>query len=89
MIRLIPRIEVHARYRSPLRLGDEITVKLELDEARSRGLRYRFEIYNETTGKNAVEGYIAFACVEKEDGGIRAVECPKELIDIWLGTRAS
>ncbi|MEM0471854.1 MAG: acyl-CoA thioesterase [Desulfurococcaceae archaeon] len=86
--RLIPRIEVHARYRSPLRWGDEIRVRLELDEARSRGLRYKFEIYNETTGKHAAEGYVAFACVEKEDNGIRAVECPKELINLWMETKA-
>ncbi|MEM4971498.1 MAG: hotdog domain-containing protein, partial [Sulfolobales archaeon] len=47
--RMLPRIEVHARFRSPLRWGDEISVRLELDEARTRGLRYRFEIINITT----------------------------------------
>ncbi len=85
--RMLPRVEVHARFRSPLRWGDEIRVRLGLDEARSRGLRYRFEIFNESLGRSAVEGYVAFACVEEGDG-LRVVECPKELIDLWLGLRA-
>ena len=85
--RMLPRIEVHARFRSPLRWGDEILVRLELDEARSRGLRYRFEIINFTTGSNAAEGYIVLACVEQEGGSIRAVQCPKELIDVWNSTK--
>ena len=84
---MLPRIEVHARFRSPLRWGDEILVRLELDEARSRGLRYRFEIINLTTGSNAAEGYIVLACVEQEGGSIRAVQCPKELIDVWNSTK--
>lgn len=85
---ILPRIEVHARFRSPLRWGDEIIVRLELDEARNRGLRYRFEVINETTRTLAVEGYVAIACVERrEDGSLQATQCPRELIDVWRSTK--
>lgn len=87
--KMLPRVEVHARYMSPLRWGDEIEVELSLDEARRRGLRYRFEIINITTNRKAAEGYIAFACVEKKNGEIEATECPKELIEIWKNTEKS
>jgi len=84
--RTLPRVEVHARFKSVLRWGDEILVKLELEEARTRGLRYRFEIYNISAGAQAAEGYIAFACIEHREP-IRAVPCPRELIEVWESTR--
>ncbi len=82
----LPRIEAHIRYRAPLRRGDVARVVLTLDEARRRAVRYRFEIYNDSTGRLAAEGYIAAACVEFSGGEPRAVECPEELYRAWRGT---
>jgi acyl-CoA thioester hydrolase len=83
----LPRIEVYARFRSPLRWGDEISVRLELEEARTRGLRYRFEIFNITMNSLAAEGYIAFACIERGEGSLRAMPCSRKLIEAWESTK--
>lgn len=79
----LPRVEVHVRYRSPLRWGDKASIELKLEEARRRGLRYGFKIHNLTTGRLAAEGYIAVACVDASGGEIRARECPEELFEAW------
>lgn len=79
--------EVYARFKNPLRWGDEVLVRLKLEEARTRGLRYRFEIVNLTTNNLAAEGYITLACIEHERGSLKAVPCPEELIEIWKSTK--
>ena len=79
----LPRIEVHVRYRAPLRWGDLAKIELKLEEARRRGLRYGFKIYNVSINKLAAEGYIAVACVKKSEGSIAPTECPEELFEAW------
>lgn len=83
---MAPRRELCITYTAPLRRGDEATVELWLDEARTRAIRYRFRIINETLGKISAEGYLAFTCVTTESGQLKAVECPKELIETWKKT---
>lgn len=81
----IPRIEVYAKYLSPLRWGDVAVVSIELTEENERKMRYDFTIFNETTNKPAVKGYVAFACVDLEE--FRSVKCPEELVKAWRSTK--
>ncbi len=84
----MPRIEVFIKYESPIRRGDPIRVELELEEARTRAIRYRFRVFNEASGREAAHGYIAAACVELSNGELRAVKCPQEIINAWNNTRS-
>ena len=61
-------------------------VELRLDEVRARAVRYRFRIINETTGKNAAEGYLVFTCIDNKGGELRTVPCPEELVNAWKRT---
>jgi len=83
----MPRIEAFIKYESPIHRGDSIRVELELEEARTRAIRYRFRVFNETSGKEAAHGYIAAACVELSNAELRAVKCPQEIINAWSNTR--
>lgn len=83
---IAPRRELFISYTSPLRRGDEVEVELWLDEARTRAIRYRFRIINITTSRVAAEGYLVFTCISNESGELRAIECPKELINTWKRT---
>ncbi|MEM1615076.1 MAG: thioesterase family protein [Pyrobaculum sp.] len=79
----LPRREVFASFLSPLRRGDEVAVRIWADEVRRRAVRYRFEIFNVTTGRKAAEGYVVGVCVEENEGELRAVECPEEFLRLW------
>jgi acyl-CoA thioester hydrolase len=79
--------EVYAKFKSPLRWNDEVSVRVELEESRTRGLKYRFEIVNITTNSLAAEGYIVLVCTKDEGGSLKATPCPKELIEVWKSTK--
>lgn len=84
--RSLPRVELRARFRKPLRWGDTVRVVLRAEELRTRGLRYRFEIYNETLGALAAEGSLAYACAESDGQGLKAAPCPEDLLEAWRKT---
>ncbi|GGP20641.1 thioesterase [Thermocladium modestius] len=79
----MPRIEAFIRYESPIRRGDSISVELSLEEARTRAVRYGFNIFNDSTGIRAAYGHVAAACVEMSEGTMRAIKCPREVIEAW------
>jgi acyl-CoA thioester hydrolase len=79
----LPRIEIYVRYRSPLRWGDRARVSLWLEEARRRGMRYGFKIYNVSTSMLSAEGYVVVACVRSDNRSLSLIECPEELFDAW------
>mgnify|MGYP001773349371 CR=1 FL=1 len=84
----MPRIEVFIRYESPIRRGDSIRVELSLEEARTRAVRYGFNIFNDSAGIRAAYGHVAAACVEISEGKMRAIKCPQEVIEAWTKTRS-
>jgi acyl-CoA thioester hydrolase len=51
----LPVIEAECRYRLPLRYDDELTVRTWVEEFRSRGMTFRYEVLNED-GEIAGEG---------------------------------
>ena len=52
--------EVEARYRTPARYGDRVTVRTKLESLRSRSLSMTYEVYNADNGALLVTGRTEF-----------------------------
>ena len=74
----IPRVESHCRYISPCRYNDVISVKMKIDEVKTRSFRESFLVDNLTTRKRAADGYLV--CVTASLDLTRAVPIPKKLV---------
>lgn len=55
--------EVHARYASPARYAEQLTARCWIDELKTRGLTFAYEIVNAETGKVNVTGYSRHVCI--------------------------
>ena len=74
-----PRVSATFDYRSPLHFEDEFDVTVRLTEVGSRSLKYEHTI---TRGDVAIgSGRMATVCTRKEDGAMRAVEIPSEIVE--------
>jgi acyl-CoA thioester hydrolase len=74
----IPRVESHCRYISPCRYNDVISVRMKLDEVKTRSFKESFVVSNMTTRKRAAEGYLV--CVTTSLDLKKAVPLPKKLL---------
>jgi YbgC/YbaW family acyl-CoA thioester hydrolase len=74
-----PRVAAAFDYKSPLRFEDEFVVTVRIDEITRRSIRYGFTI---TCGDTPVgTGTMTAVCTKKEDGQLRAVELPPDVIN--------
>jgi len=71
--------EVHARYIAPTRYAQRITAKCWVEELKSRGVTFGYEIVDATTGQVCVTGYSKHICIN-HDG--KVVRLPAK----WLNT---
>lgn len=55
--------EVHARYHVPTRYAQEITARCWVEELKSRGLTFGYEIVDAHTGQVCVNGYSKHVCI--------------------------
>jgi len=79
-----PRVAAAFDYKSPLRFEDEFDVAVRIDEITRRSIRYGFTI---TCGDTHVgTGTMTAVCTKKENGQLRAVELPADVIS---GLRAA
>ena len=75
-----PRVAASLEYRSPARLGDELTIELRVARKGTRSLTYAFEV--SVAGRPVASGRMTSVCCVMDDpGGIRAVPIPAELAD--------
>lgn len=58
--------EVQARYRVPTRYAQAITVRCWVQEARSRGLTFAYEVVDAESGTLCVTGYSKHVCINHE-----------------------
>ena len=72
-----PRVNATCDYRRPARFGDELTVRVSIEEVRTRSARYGFEFFVE--GESIATGSLTAAHVELADGEIKAVPIPDDL----------
>ena len=74
-----PRVAAAFDYKSPLRFEDEFDVTVCIAEITRRSIRYGFIV---TRGDTLVgTGTMTAVCTKKEDGQLRAVDLPADVID--------
>jgi YbgC/YbaW family acyl-CoA thioester hydrolase len=73
-----PRVSASFDYKSPLRFEDEFDVVVQIADTTRRSIRYAFTI---TLGNALVgTGTMTAVCTMKEDGHLRAVDLPQDVI---------
>ena len=77
----LPISEVHARFIAPARYGDLVRVRTWVEEARSRGLTFAYEVVKGETGQTLVRGWTKHVCVDVE-GRVRTIPLKlREVLD--------
>lgn len=65
--------EVHVRFHKPARYEDLIIVRTWIDEIKSRGMTFCYEVVNADSGELLVTGNTNHICVSQHDGKIARV----------------
>ena len=74
-----PRVAASFEYKRPLRFEDEFEVTVTIAELTRRSIRYGFTI---TTGGTLVgTGSMTAVCTRKENGELRAIDLPPDVIE--------
>lgn len=68
----LPVTELGVKYLAPARFGDIITVRTEVEAARSRSIIFRYEIVKEETKELLATGYTKHICIDKA-GRVRVI----------------
>jgi acyl-CoA thioester hydrolase len=74
-----PRVAAAFDYKSPLRFEDEFDVAIRIAEITRRSIRYACTITRENTLVGT--GTMTAVCTRKEDGQLRAVDLPSDVIE--------
>jgi YbgC/YbaW family acyl-CoA thioester hydrolase len=73
-----PRVSASFEYRSPLRFEDEFEISVRIGNVTRRSLQYEFTVMRGTVLVG--NGLITAVSTAKEDGRLRAVELPQEMV---------
>jgi acyl-CoA thioester hydrolase len=77
-----PRVHAECDYFKPLRFEDLVEVHMLVKERKSKSLVFVFRFYRlNGTREEVARGSLTVVCVAHQNGGMRAVEMPKELAD--------
>ena len=68
----MPRTSVQSRFRSPARLGDELTVSVGVSQLTDRRIEYAFDIHEHGTDRLICEASYRVACVDRATFAPRA-----------------
>ena len=63
---MLPVVEAHCRYKSPLYYDDEIVIETTITKLSRVSVEFSCKVINKTTGKLAAEGYTKHAFVDSE-----------------------
>jgi acyl-CoA thioester hydrolase len=66
----LPVTELDARFLAPARYGDLVTVRTWVEEARSRGVTFAYEVIMKETRQTLATGHTRHICIDRE-GQIR------------------
>ena len=58
--------EVTARFHAPARYGHAVTVRAWMEETRSRGFTFRYEVRHADTGRRLVTGRTRHLCLDRQ-----------------------
>lgn len=81
----LPRVETHANFVSPIRVGSAIRVRIDPLFKGDKAVRYDFEIVDDETGKRLASGYMTAVCVDR--AAFKAAPIPREIVDLLSGAR--
>jgi acyl-CoA thioester hydrolase len=73
-----PRVAASFDYKSPLRFEDEFQVAVRIEELTRRSIRYEFTITRDDVLVGT--GSMTAVCTKKENGQLRAVDLPADVI---------
>jgi acyl-CoA thioester hydrolase len=73
---MLPRVEVHCQYKAACRFDEQIDVTLRVREVEEKTITYNFQIFRQSDGKLAAEGYVKCIAVNSE---WKAVPLPPEI----------
>jgi acyl-CoA thioester hydrolase len=78
-----PRVRAECEYMKPLRFEDEVEIRMQVVEKRSKSLRYRFVFrkLNATPADEVARGELTVVCVTHEMGVMKAATIPREIAD--------
>jgi acyl-CoA thioester hydrolase len=78
-----PRVRAECEYLKPLRFEDEVEIKMQVIEKRSKSLRYRFIFrkLNEPAPMEVARGELTVVCVTHAGGGMKAAAIPCEIAE--------
>ena len=74
-----PRVSATCDFRKPARNDDVLTIRVSLQEIRTRSVRYGFRFFIDVNDPPIATGSIVAVCVKFEDGGIAAVPIPEQI----------
>lgn len=83
----MPRTSLNCRFRSPARLGDEISVGIGVAEVTERRIGYAFDVRERGTGRLIIEASYRVACVDSSTFAPRAF--PEALVALLAPARSA
>ena len=83
----MPRTSMNCRFRSPARLGDEISVGIGVAEVTDRRIGYAFDIRERGTGRLILDAAYRVACVDSKTFAPRAF--PDALVALLAPARCA
>jgi 4-hydroxybenzoyl-CoA thioesterase len=81
----MPRVEVFAKFSTPIRHGAAIRVRLRPKIQGEKAIRYDFEILDDATDEALAAGYITIVCV---DANFKATPVPSAIRTIIQNVRS-
>ena len=81
----MPRTSLQSRFRSPAKLGDEISVGVGVSEMTERRIGFTFDIHERGTGRLICEASYRVACVDAATFTPRAF--PEEVVTLLAPAR--
>ena len=74
-----PRVSATCDFRKPARNDDILTIRVAIQEIRTRSVRYGFRFFLDVNEPPIATGSIAAVCVKFEGGGIVAMPIPDQI----------
>ena len=78
----LPVVEVWLRYRGEIKYDDVAVVRVKLAEIKRSAVKFEYEVFNETTGKECTKGYTWHVLAAGEP--IKAVSIPDQVRELLM-----
>jgi acyl-CoA thioester hydrolase len=83
----MPRTSLQARFRSPARLGDELSVGVGISEMTDRRIAFAFDVHERGTNRLVCEASYRVACVDAQAFTPQAF--PPDLVSLLAAAKTS